>query len=179
MPSLELGCGPHSKVGDVGVDIRPGPAVDLVHDLNQVPWPLDTSSYERVICLNVLEHLVDVVKVMEEIHRVAAPGGVILIRVPTGSSSDLFTDPTHIRGFGYHSFDYFVPGTQLAHYGYSNATFAIQKVRFERARARALGLVDRVACAFANAFPTFYESRLTYIYPMTSLYIELVVLKAK
>jgi SAM-dependent methyltransferase len=175
MPSLELGCGPFSKSCDVGVDRLAGPAVDVVHDLQVFPWPLETSAYHRIVCLNVLEHLHDLVRTMEEIHRVAAAGAVVVIRVPTASSPDLFTDPTHVRGFGIRTFDVFVEGRPTRRFGYSSARFVVQKARFERAGARFLGLVDRFVCWGANRFPDYYESRFEWCYPMTALYFELVV----
>jgi len=178
MPSLELGCGPYRKHGDVGIDILPGPAVDIVHDLNVFPWPVPDSTYDHVLCLDVLEHLHNIVWVMEEIHRVSTPGAVVEISVPTGSSHHLYTDPTHIRGFGYRSFDYFVPSRDLAdRYRYSQATFSIKRIRFNKLPGRWLGVLDRLMCAFANAYPHVYEHRLAYIYPMDGIHFELQVIK--
>ena len=179
MPTLELGCGPLHKRGDVGIDRLPGPAVDIVHDLNVFPWPLPTATYDQVLCFDVLEHLHQIVAVMEEIHRVGTPDALVLIRVPTGSSQHLYTDPTHIRGFGYRSFDYFVPGRELAaRYRYSPATFAIRRIRFHTRPGRWLGALDRLMCAFANAYPQVYEARLAYLYPLDGLHFDLQVLKA-
>src|SRR5580704_11987490 len=107
MPSLHLGCGPKNKLGDVGVDLLPGPAVDVVHDLNVFPWPLPSDTYDRVICIDVVEHLTNVVRTMEEIHRVATSGARVRIQVPTLTSRSFYTDPTHLHAFGYRSFDYF------------------------------------------------------------------------
>jgi SAM-dependent methyltransferase len=177
MPSLELGCGPTSKCADVGIDVLAGPAVDVVHDLNQFPWPLPSSAFDRILCFNVIEHLANVVRVMEEIHRVGMHRAVVEIRVPTGTSSDLFTDPTHVRGFGYRSFDYFVPTRPLAKFGYSRARFRVRQARFEVGPSRLFGAFDRAICAFANAAPDWYERRLAHIFPLSCLYFQLEVEK--
>src|SRR5215216_3901576 len=92
--SLHIGCGPHEKMADVGIDILAGPAVDIVHDLNEIPWPLAEESFDLILCYDVLEHLNDIVATMEEIYRVARNEALIKIHVPTGTSPDLLIDPT-------------------------------------------------------------------------------------
>jgi len=66
---LHLGCGKKKAEGAFGVDIRPFPGVDLVHDLNKVPYPLESDSFEKIIAIDVLEHLDDFVAAVDEIHR--------------------------------------------------------------------------------------------------------------
>jgi SAM-dependent methyltransferase len=124
--SLHVGCGPWAKDGDVGIDILAGPAVDIVHDLNRVPWPLDDDDFGVVICNDVLEHLIDIPAVISEIHRVSRDGALVFIKVPTGTSPDLFTDPTHIRGFGYRSFDYWDPDNDYYDYGYTDLRIHVE-----------------------------------------------------
>ena len=67
---LDLGCGQDKTPGALGVDLVPGPGVDLVHDLNVTPWPLEQNRFDQVVCSHVLEHLSDLAGVMREIHRV-------------------------------------------------------------------------------------------------------------
>lgn len=177
MKSLHLGCGPHSKLGDVGVDILPGPAVDIVHDLNVVPWPLPSDTFGHVICIDVVEHLQNVVATVDEIHRVAVPGARVTIQVPTTTSRDFFTDPTHVRGFGYRSFDYFVPGQPLSQYSYSKSRFTLRGVEFFKRPSRLFGLLDRATLQLANRFPDLYETRLAFVWPMSGIRFELEVVK--
>jgi len=178
MPSLDLGCGPYIKQGDVGIDRLPGPAVDLVHDLSVIPWPVRDATFDRVRCVDVLEHLPEIIPVMEEVHRVSTPGAIVEIQVPTASSRHCFTDPTHVRGFGYRSFDYFVPTSEYGRkYGYSRAAFALRRVCFVKEPGPGLWLLDQLMCWFANAYPHLYEARLAYIYPMDGLHVELQVIK--
>ncbi|BDU70061.1 hypothetical protein GETHOR_21620 [Geothrix oryzae] len=87
---LDVGCGnkpyltwfksvPPSSI--VGIDIEPGPGVDVVIGEGQ-PWPFPAASFDMVLCTQVLEHASDVDFVMAEIHRVLAPGGQVVITVP-------------------------------------------------------------------------------------------------
>jgi SAM-dependent methyltransferase len=178
MPSLDVGCGPYAKRGDVGIDRSPGPAVDIVHDLNVFPWPIADATFERVLCTDVLEHLPEIIPVMEEIHRVGTPGAIVQIEVPTASSRYFYTDPTHVRGFGYRSFEYFEPNTEYAsRYGYSRVAFAVRRIRFVKEPGSGLRLLDRLMCWFANTYPHLYEARFSYIYPMDGLHFELQVIK--
>ncbi len=75
MKIFDLGCGLNKLPGAVGVDIRPGPEVDVIHDLNVYPWPFADNEFDFVHASNILEHLDDVVQAVEEIHRITRPGG--------------------------------------------------------------------------------------------------------
>jgi SAM-dependent methyltransferase len=44
---------------------------------------LDDSSLDLALCLSVLEHLSEPQRMLDELHRLLAPGGVALINVPT------------------------------------------------------------------------------------------------
>jgi SAM-dependent methyltransferase len=44
---------------------------------------LETGSLDAVICLAVLEHLWDAQEPLREFHRVLAPGGTLLVNVPS------------------------------------------------------------------------------------------------
>lgn len=63
-----------------GVDIRPGPGVDRVASVYELPF--EDSSFSVVLCLSVLEHLTEPAKGIQEIRRVLKPGGQAVISVP-------------------------------------------------------------------------------------------------
>lgn len=52
-----------------------------VHDLGQ-PLPFDDSMFDKVLCLEVLEHLFDPKFAVQEITRVLKPGGLLILSVP-------------------------------------------------------------------------------------------------
>jgi len=60
----------------VGVDVVPGPEVDLVGGVEALPVP--DGSFDLVLCTQVLEHVDDPARAVAELRRVTAPGGRVL-----------------------------------------------------------------------------------------------------
>src|SRR5271157_2414434 len=104
---LDVGCNRYKLPGAVGLDKLRIPGVDIVHDLDQRPWPFADNSFERIVCRHVLAHLADIPTTMDEIHRITQPGGVVEIVTPHFSSDNAFTDVTSRRFFGFRSMDFF------------------------------------------------------------------------
>ncbi|TLZ70163.1 MAG: class I SAM-dependent methyltransferase [Methanobacteriota archaeon] len=104
---LNMGSGPRSKVGFVNADLHAMAGVDLLCNFSRFPWPFKDSVFDEVHATDVIEHLPDTVRVMEEIHRVTRPGARIVIKVPHYKHANAFKDPTHVRFFTEGSFDYF------------------------------------------------------------------------
>jgi SAM-dependent methyltransferase len=94
---LNVGCGLYPKSGYINVDCIPTPQVDVVHDLDVVPWPFENDRFAVVEMDHVLEHLREVRPVMAELFRILRPGGVVEIRVPHFSRGSSHWD--HKRGF--------------------------------------------------------------------------------
>lgn len=98
---LNLGCGFNKKDGYVNVDKFAACAPDRVVDLEQIPWPFETSSVDEVLLIHVLEHLgagADLfLAIMQELHRVCRPGARIRIEVPHPRHDIFLNDPTHVR----------------------------------------------------------------------------------
>lgn len=122
---LNLGCGQRPMAGAVNVDLSPLCGPDLVHDLRQFPWPLEAGAFSEVRCQDILEHLPDTIRTMEEIHRVCRAGAAVTITAPHFSCANAFTDPTHCHFFGAHSFDYFTASSAFPHY--SKTRFSIER----------------------------------------------------
>jgi SAM-dependent methyltransferase len=109
---LNLGCGDNIVHGYINHDMfRHRPEVDVAHDLQVCPWPWADDSVEEILLLDVLEHLPDVVPIIDECWRVLIPGGALNISVPHFEADHAWLDPTHRRGFHLDSFDYFDPHT--------------------------------------------------------------------
>ncbi|NOS88083.1 MAG: methyltransferase domain-containing protein [Methylococcaceae bacterium] len=119
---LNLGCGRNSIPGWVNIDIFPLPGVDFVADLEDcqnTPLPFQDDSVDEFLLSHVLEHMRHPLELMQELHRIAKPGALMVIRVPHGASDDAFEDPTHVRQFFTGSFGYFSqPYYWRADYGY-------------------------------------------------------------
>jgi SAM-dependent methyltransferase len=120
---LEVGCGPAKAEGAVGLDKLDMPGVDIVHDMERLPWPIADECFDEVRCLHVLEHVDDICGVMDELHRITRPGGRVRIVVPYFARYSAFKDPTHRRFCTFESFNYFVAGTEERDRSYSRNEF--------------------------------------------------------
>jgi SAM-dependent methyltransferase len=98
-PILNIGCGGVKIPNSVGVDFDPKTCADVLHDLEQFPWPFPDNSFDRVVCSHILEHLHNPRKALFEIHRMSRPGAVIEIATPHYSSPDSWGDITHYMHF--------------------------------------------------------------------------------
>ena len=95
--NLDIGCGPSKVSGFIGLDIRNFARVDIVHELNIKPWPLESNSADLIIASHVIEHVDSVIEFMSEVHRVLKDNGKLAIRYPHYYQRHTFRDPTHKR----------------------------------------------------------------------------------
>jgi 2-polyprenyl-3-methyl-5-hydroxy-6-metoxy-1,4-benzoquinol methylase len=114
---LDVGCGS----GGVGAGLRRAGATHLTgievvpeqaelaraHYDHVVAAPVEAAleeldgPFDTILCLDVLEHLVDPERVMRDLHRVAAPGARLQVSLPNARHVSLLTDLV-VRGtFGY------------------------------------------------------------------------------
>jgi len=157
--------------GALNVDLTKDTNPDVVHDLNVRPWPFETSSFDEIYAHDVIEHLDDVLKTLEEIHRVGRPGATLDVTVPHFSSDGAFTDPTHRHYFGARTFDYVTEGHPNAFY---------TRVRFRVLRRQIVfreTLANKLIHRFANRLPAAYEERWTWVFPAWFLYFRLEIVK--
>jgi len=129
MKGLNIGCGYKIKEGYINLDSKKLKGVDVVHDLNKYPYPFKDNSFDIIEARAVLEHLNDIVKPLEELHRILKPNGKINIRVPIYPSITYFNDPTHKSVYSYYTFFYFEKGSGWDYY--SSAKFKIKFIEIE------------------------------------------------
>lgn len=110
---LNLGSGSAPQLDMVNVDRVDISGVDLVHDLDVLPWPFGDATVEMIMAQDVFEHVEDPVGFMTESHRVLESGGELLIKAPHFRHQDAFTDPTHRRFCTEYTWDYWIKGTVL------------------------------------------------------------------
>lgn len=169
---LDLGAGrDRSRPGAVTVDRVASTGPDAVHDLDVVPWPFSNDAFDVVVCKDVIEHLADVVRSMEEMHRIGRPGARVEIITPHYSCRNSWTDPTHRQHLGYFSFDYFTNATQWNFYTAARFTLLERRLRFRNT------LKGRLMEQIANRWPEFYEEHLAWIAPAFFLSVVLRVEK--
>jgi len=153
---LDVGCGNIKRDDYVGIDFNQN--ADVVHDLNSYPYPFPDSTFEYIWAHHVLEHLDDLVKAMNELHRLAIPNGIIEIHVPHWISAVAWGNPTHKRGFTHTSFNNF-EGKDLDRY--TDKTFKLLTAEFSflfhevtSGRAR---VINKVVNHIINSQKVFYE----------------------
>jgi len=165
---LDLGCGNKKRDGAVGVDFNDRTAADIVHNLNSFPYPFEDASFDEIYIDNTLEHLDDVMRVMEEVHRICRPNGLVKVIVPYFRSLYAFTDPTHQHYFAVNSFAFFDPDHIICNrYDYTLARFKPEKIVFnETLDDRWL---KRQIKKIANRWPWRYEYYLSHLYPLDDI----------
>lgn len=169
--ALNLGAGTADHLpGALRLDRARATRPHVVADLD-AGLPFRSSTFQLVGAFDVVEHVADLVALMEEVHRVLRPAGRLSLTAPHFSSANAHTDPTHRRTLGLRSFDYFSDGHPLAFYS---------RARF-RTRTAALHfkgrLLGRVLFHLARRWPAWYEDRLAWIFPGWFLYFELEAVK--
>lgn len=167
---LHLGCGAKKAEGALGVDYDPRSQADIVHNLNDLPWPLESDSFSRVICEHVLEHLTDLVSTMAEVHRVCEKGAVVEIVSPHFSSVNSWDDPTHKHHFTLATFDFFHNEHPLA---YSDVHFETIESRLTFSRS----LVTLPARLIYAISPRWYEKHFAFMMPARNMELTLRVCK--
>src|SRR5205814_4829400 len=113
---LDVGCGRAKFAGATGIDFAAAADADVRHDLNRFPYPLPEAAFDVILMRNVIEHLHDVVALMEEVHRVGRDGADVIVTTPHFSSLYSYQDPTHVRHLAYDSLEYFTEGTRHSNF---------------------------------------------------------------
>jgi SAM-dependent methyltransferase len=102
---LNLGAGPTAPVRPrttfVGVDLVvpepvPPPPFTVA---NALELPFARATFDGALCKDIVEHTLDPIGVLAEVHRVCRPGARLVVTVPRAIPRAVWADPTHIRGF--------------------------------------------------------------------------------
>lgn len=113
MTELLLGCG-NSRIkkltlGEfewtdlVTMDHDPNCGADIIHDLDETPWPLEDNRFDEIHAYEVLEHLGrqgdyhSFFRHFHEIWRILKPGGKLFATCPSYKSQWAWADPSHTR----------------------------------------------------------------------------------
>jgi len=121
---LNLGCGEFKKSGYINLDVEDRFSPDVLHDLNDLPYPFADGAFDLIESSHNLEHLNDPFAAMTEMHRLLVPGGTLIIKVPHFSRG--LTHPDHRRGFDVSFPFYFNPDFPG---GYTGTRFDLAKLR--------------------------------------------------
>jgi len=101
---LDIGCGTNKVPGAIGMDNNPRTSADVIHDLDDLPYPFDDDEFDEVIGRHVIEHVRDPMAVMCELHRITRNGGIVKLIAPHWTNPDFATDLTHRNHLNSYSF---------------------------------------------------------------------------
>jgi ubiquinone/menaquinone biosynthesis C-methylase UbiE len=165
---LDVGCGADKFPGAIGLDVRAHSPANIRADLDRLPWPLREDSFDLIVMRHVLEHMRDVVATVEELYRLAKPGGRIVVEVPHFSWVEAYRHPGHLHFFAGGSFDFYYPGNP--HYR-AHLRICRRHIYFNDL-FKAIGFESA-----ANRCSRFYERHLAFIFPAGSIVWELEPVK--
>ncbi len=174
MIRLNIGCGNEILEGWINLDLIPSKGVDVVHDLNIYPYPFKDSSVDEIKAINIMEHLKDPNRFIQEIWRITKHNAKIEIETPHFSGAVAWQDITHVRPFSLIS---------LLHYDskYQGSSSLLNKDRISfKVDAnpimfrgyRWIGLTK-----LAKKYPVFYEKFLAYSLHIAGIQFNLVTIK--
>lgn len=108
---LDVGCGENKQDKCIGMDVRDIPGVDVVHDIEVVPWPFEKDTFTHVVMSHIVEHLKPwlIMGIIDEVWRITKVNGILLMAMPYPNSIGHWQDPTHIRPWNEHTPKYFDP----------------------------------------------------------------------
>ena len=163
--------------GAVGIDRIPGTAADVLVDVDRFPYPFRDGSFDHVRAVHVIEHVADVIRTMEEFHRLLRTGGTVYIATPHYTDFSSFCDPTHRWHLNSFSLRYF--GADDAGFGY----YSRARFRERRLHVRLLSLWRLLGFeALVNAFPRFrrfWEHYLCFVVRGKSIEWELEAVRVE
>jgi len=183
MKILDVGCGATKISGSLGIDHLNLANVDIIHDLNSFPWPVESNQFDKIIFAHSISHLGDIGRIMEECNRILKIGGLIEIVAPHYSSDNFNTDPTHKIHLGSRSMNYYVNNVIFKyHYLKSEIKFDLEDVNLsfrecitswrDEVKFNPYRLIG-IEC-LVNKNKRIYEKFFCWIFPCSEVYYRLI-----
>lgn len=157
--------------------MNPNTAADVLCNLDAAALPFRDDSFDQVRAVHLIEHVENVIRTVEEFHRVTRAGGTIYLVTPHYTDFSSFCDPTHRWHLNTFSFWYFYPN------GLHGDASWYTRVRLQqrRLRVRLLQVWRYLGFEFlvnhSLRFRRFWEFYLCYVIRGKVMEFELEVLK--
>lgn len=112
---LDVGCGINKQKGFTGMDQIPHEGVDIVHDVQEIPWPIEDDSCFQVLMSHIWEHIEPKHRfaVMDEVWRILKPDGQLMLSSPFAGSWGDAAHPAHYGCPNESTFTFFDPDYPL------------------------------------------------------------------
>ena len=181
MKKLNLGVGTKPREGYINVDILKLKGVDVIHDLDDFPYPFKDNSIDEIYTEYTMEHMKDFIRTLKELYRICKNNAIVDIIVPHFTAHRMFGDLTHYRFFSYTSFDNFCGIGDKRNVNYcDDIKFEMINKRIGFYQKGKKGLNTKFLIPFEwlfNLFPTVYERFFCYMLPATQLRFKMMVIK--
>lgn len=169
---LDLGCGTSRVKNSIGVDININNKPDVIHDLNKFPYPFKNSTFTTIYCNNILFHLNDLFKVMEELHRILEDNGEVIVTSAYFRSPYAYHCPNTKNYFTVNTFNFFNPNhIFFKKFQYVKIKFDVKKITFNENFKN--NFIKSLVKIMANRYPSFYERYFSHIIPLDSVHYYL------
>jgi SAM-dependent methyltransferase len=176
---LELGCGnsKHKFVNAevIGLDFYDVREADIKWDLESGKLPFKDNEFDGIIAEHTLEHIKNLLPLINEMWRVVKPNGIIKIECPYFASSLAHSSMDHVRFFSYTSFFPYRKEDPY-HYFWKPITFEV-KARYDFSQRYGLKTIGKIIDFFTNMFPRVYQRLWCFILPTEVIKYELKVIK--
>lgn len=163
MKKLNFGCGIKIKEGWDNVDIQKDKKLTKSFDFNKFPYPLKKNYYDYILIENILEHLDEPEKVLNELWKIAKRGGILEIIAPHYTNKGAYSDFQHKHFFNEICF------SQLA----SQENKIEKKPKFEMIELKL------TPTSFGKIFPEFIRKKLSLFINglISQIHVKMKVLK--
>jgi len=131
---LDIGGGENPQKGYICMDKRDLPTVDIVHDAEDIPYPLKDGSCSVIMMSHLIEHIKPwlTISVMDECWRLLEKDGWLLICTPYATSFGFYQDPTHCNPWNEATPAYFDPTHESGLYSiYKPKPWKIEKLYWD------------------------------------------------
>ncbi len=118
-----------------------GSKIDIVSDIASIP--LESNSFDAVLCIEVLEHIPHPIDALKELSRLLKHGGTLILTAP-------FSSVTHYAPFHFYSgFNKYFFDKYLKEFGFKDIKMISQGSFFEMV-AQEIGRVGTVSSRYCN-----------------------------
>jgi len=108
---LDVGRGESKQDGFLCLDGRDLPGVDIIHNVEALPYPISDSECHVILLRYVIERIKPwlTIDFFNEMWRIMKPGGKLVIATPYAGNPVFWQDPGNCNGFTEHTFQFFDP----------------------------------------------------------------------
>ena len=175
---LDIGCGMDKTENVIGMDISDTSGAEVIHDMNNYPYPFENESFDEIICYDTFILVKNPIKFLREVYRILKPESKFILKNPYFKSRTAYLDPLDNKRFiGVHYFDIYDPGKILFSkysklYNIDDVQFKIININFENRGAINFAkytFFKRCLFYYSEKYPSRYEKYFSNFYPFESI----------